>query len=887
MKRHVLSKGQIGQSIVILAIGFIALVGFVGIVTDVSLLFIRYSTLRRAVDAAAVAAAGQMRRIPDTTDNGIAEDQATSIANMNLAARTFIEYYGLSPRTVLVETCRAQNVHLDGAGRPMDNATPRNYLYLYDTSGSRIGPNPAADPQVRERYEQLCTEDELKLVRVTAQIDSPTAFLSILGFPTITLTETAISQTAVIDVVMIIDVSESMLNETGYDDWERIGQGVRYLPPTVSPYDFTAWGNIVGSTQNALNTAYASQIEVFRPTVASLDDVEPRVECRVRAWPVSAYGFADIPDTARATQNNPTSLLPQEYENYLTSTGRSMSYFSPPAPVPNPLPNPYTPPAPVPQRYWGFVPMYNFFGCCNDPDGNWRFDDAICQPFRDARDAAENFLYRLDFIRGDRIAFVTIDRRAHIVDPDGPGIQTPMIETQFNLTTGDPNTSRRGAYETLRDVVGVRAEPSFYADGEPGTAADDDGYWDGFNDGGRNTTWAEYMGNTGIRIGEFLDHPVFDQCPFDMAMLQPEFSLVDFYPNGTPRTSSTTLMNDVINSSFPGLPAWFNSVGTPGRDPRFYNYEESASCAGSNYGGGLKAASNVLFSNARREGAVWIMVFLSDGAAGASNPMTRQQSTPVISRTGPTRSVAANPYNTVGGNYVALPGEYGGFGLCPQGTQVNPGRWVITSEFPVCSDIYPQTRHFCGNQPANPDLRPIDVTPGCDIDFYDVDDYARDWADWIGLANLPGVVSGSSGRVADQQLPTIFTIGFGLAFERPPATSGCSGADDCLRRGNIPDTLGEELLRYIADVGDNFRIDDDYQQYVLGPRIPNRVDVVDPDWGVRGPCERPALFAAQRGTYMPLPPRQSCGNYFNAVNGDALEDVFNQIAQRMFTRLSQ
>ena len=50
----------------ILAIGFLALLGFVGIVTDVSVLFIRYSTMRRAVDAAAIAAAGQMRRVQDT-----------------------------------------------------------------------------------------------------------------------------------------------------------------------------------------------------------------------------------------------------------------------------------------------------------------------------------------------------------------------------------------------------------------------------------------------------------------------------------------------------------------------------------------------------------------------------------------------------------------------------------------------------------------------------------------------------------------------------------------------------------------------------------------------------------------------------------------------------
>jgi hypothetical protein len=55
-------KGEIGQSIVILALGFIGLLAVVGITTDVSVLFVRFSQLRRAVVSAAIAAAGQMRQ---------------------------------------------------------------------------------------------------------------------------------------------------------------------------------------------------------------------------------------------------------------------------------------------------------------------------------------------------------------------------------------------------------------------------------------------------------------------------------------------------------------------------------------------------------------------------------------------------------------------------------------------------------------------------------------------------------------------------------------------------------------------------------------------------------------------------------------------------------
>jgi hypothetical protein len=38
----------------------------------------------------------------------------------------------------------------------------------------------------------------------------------------------------------------------------------------------------------------------------------------------------------------------------------------------------------------------------------------------------------------------------------------------------------------------------------------------------------------------------------------------------------------------------------------------------------------------------------------------------------------------------------------------------------------------------------------------------------------------------------------------------------------------------------------------------------------------------------PLPPMQSCGNYFNApTTKEELEVVFDEIASRMFTRLAR
>ncbi len=513
--RHLHKRGQSGQSLVILAIGFLALLGFVGIVTDVSVLFIRYNTMRRAVDAAAIAAAGQMRRVADPTPGDAnADDEAISVANLNLAARQFIEVYGLNPKSVIVETCRAQQVARDDAGTPYDNGgnpsgTDPNYPYT-DSSRTTINPaahklfnadgtvNSAADPAVVERYKQLCTPDELKLVRVTAQIDAPTIFLRLLGYPTVTLTESAISQTAVLDVVMIFDVSESMLNQTTYNDWDTLNppEGVRYMPPFINYSDHgweadplatptpvpardDPWRFIADNTEGTLNTdinpslvtpnyiigdktiafeptgadplvppdAGSSDWQVYTDQASSpAGRVQPRDFCQVRAYSATAQNRSLVQRDLRQQyydffNNVYQSLYPgQDYVAQFTGVG----YPDTPQPQQDILPE--SPNPPVSSAYfWGFVPMYNSFACCNDPNGDWVFDDLICQPFKDARDAAHGFLDRLDFLRGDRVAYVTFDRRAYVVDPDGADIIDP--------TDGHVDQLRWSAEQHDRDAV--------------------------------------------------------------------------------------------------------------------------------------------------------------------------------------------------------------------------------------------------------------------------------------------------------------------------------------------------------------------------------------------------------------------------------------------------
>jgi hypothetical protein len=327
----------------------------------------------------------------------------------------------------------------------------------------------------------------------------------------------------------------------------------------------------------------------------------------------------------------------------------------------------------------------------------------------------------------------------------------------------------------------------------------------------------------------------------------------------------------------------------PDYGPNF-SYDLWASCRGTNIGAALRAANNALVDprTTRTNGSVWIMVLLSDGAAGASDPVYNTDDGTVLEPEN-----GAYIYDTVNLQRV----KYGGLGVCPAGTSpaanaelTDFGETPIA--FPFCSDEVPETRHFC----FDPTLAPriingesvnmyVDLgDDGCnDPVYYDVDDYARDWADWVGLAEPP--YTGNIQRNA-AQLPTIFTIGFGLNFNggTVKCKQGLIAPDD------IADCLGEELLRYIADVGDNFRIDSDFQQALLSnDGNPTIGSMSNADFGVRGECEED-LDSPATHTYAelinPTDAKVSCGNYYNAPSASELNRVFDDIASRMFTRLS-
>ncbi len=160
MKKRTRFTNQKGQSTIVIALAFIALVGFVGLTIDVGRLFVAYAQLRQAADAGALAAASQFR---------VGRSQNDLLA----AARDAMSINGVNPTTVNIEVC-------DYTAAPADR-----------------------DPL-------LCTTPKKKLVRVTATASIDMTFLQVIGLHHISLTSSSISEAASMDVVLVIDISESM-----------------------------------------------------------------------------------------------------------------------------------------------------------------------------------------------------------------------------------------------------------------------------------------------------------------------------------------------------------------------------------------------------------------------------------------------------------------------------------------------------------------------------------------------------------------------------------------------------------------------------------------------------------------------------------------------------
>ncbi len=213
-------------------------------------------------------------------------------------------------------------------------------------------------------------------------------------------------------------------------------------------------------------------------------------------------------------------------------------------------------------------------------------------------------------------------------------------------------------------------------------------------------------------------------------------------------------------------------------------------CTNTNTQEGLYAAGSQ-FGNFKRDEAVWIVILLSDGGANAARD-------------------------------DATPPEW----ICPGGPDVPT--WVT----PFCRDADTSSRHVSTNA------------------LYDADDAARDAADWVGCPDsnsfppiAPTIPPGCAAQAPGGQGAVIFTIALGdLTVENECDIYYSDHGLTC-----DPD-LGEQLMRYVAAVGDD---------------------------------NNPTTDACAS-----TPSEDDCGNYYFSPTGAGLMDVFEALASRIFTRIT-
>ncbi len=182
-RRAAADRFERGQILIIVTLAMIGLVSFVGLVVDVGLLFVGQGRLRRAVDAAALAAASNFR-------------QGYAHADLEKSALEFLKLNGFENPDAAVDTCDSLPGDLELC------------------------------PGVGE-YAQ-------KLVRVNASATVPLAFLSVIGIRDVPISAEAIGEAASLDVVLVIDTSDSMAKE-GLNSEDRDPSVCN--PMNCSPFD--------------------------------------------------------------------------------------------------------------------------------------------------------------------------------------------------------------------------------------------------------------------------------------------------------------------------------------------------------------------------------------------------------------------------------------------------------------------------------------------------------------------------------------------------------------------------------------------------------------------------------------------------------------------------
>ena len=158
---------------VIFAFAVFALVAFVGIAIDAASLYLTHAQLKRAVDAAVVSASNDFKK-------------GARIESMTEAAREALMLHNVDMDTV--------DMHVYDCETPnLDTLAPAFYAVCPDTN----------------------LYSAQKLIYVQATQKAPLYFMQLLGFDQVPVTTYAIAEAASVDLVIVLDVSESMAKDTG------------------------------------------------------------------------------------------------------------------------------------------------------------------------------------------------------------------------------------------------------------------------------------------------------------------------------------------------------------------------------------------------------------------------------------------------------------------------------------------------------------------------------------------------------------------------------------------------------------------------------------------------------------------------------------------------
>ena len=173
------NKKERGQAIVLVAMALVGLIAILGLMVDVGTLFLEASNVKRAIDAAAVAASLEFRE-------GVTLTPTTNTPVFLYAAQEFI---------------------LLNEGEAYDIET-----YICDVTERDTNPN--------YEHADLCEDPndpddfQRKLIRVRGTKDVKFSFLPIIGIDGTTITSDSVGEAASVDVVLVIDASMSMADET-------------------------------------------------------------------------------------------------------------------------------------------------------------------------------------------------------------------------------------------------------------------------------------------------------------------------------------------------------------------------------------------------------------------------------------------------------------------------------------------------------------------------------------------------------------------------------------------------------------------------------------------------------------------------------------------------